>query len=175
MFRKNKKRKVHRFYRKAKKRKSSKVLEASIILVALLILIFGFSFFKKVIQSQEISGSSEDEELVFVRTQILNGCQKEGLAQRWSDGLRGLRVGNIVYDVIEIGNFEHSKAEQSLILDRTVHGKAAGPSTIALMTAQALGIEKANVLCKELKDNYQEIELTIVIGRDHDRLFHAER
>jgi hypothetical protein len=175
MLRKSKKRKVHRFYRKRKKRKSSKVLEASIILVAFLILIYGFSFFKKVSQSEETPGSSQDEELVFVRTQILNGCQKEGLAQRWSEGLRGLRVSNIVYDVIEIGNFEHSKTEQSFILDRTAREKEASPSKMAFLTARALGIDKENVLCKELKDNYQEIELTIVIGGDHERLFNPER
>jgi len=175
MFRKSKKRKVHRFYRKRKKQKSSKVLEASIVLVAFLILIYGFSFFKKVSQSEETSVSSQDEDLVFVRTQILNGCQKEGLAQSWSDGLRGLRVSNMVYDVIEIGNFEHSETERSFILDRTAHEKEAGPSKMAFLTAGALGIDKENVLCKELKDNYQEIELTIVIGRDHEGLFNLER
>jgi hypothetical protein len=174
MLRKNKKRKVHRFYRKKKKQKSSKFLEASIILVALLILIYGFSSFKKISQSEETADPNQDEDLIFVRTQILNGCQKEGLARRLAEGLEGLRVSNIVYDVIETGNFEYSKAEQSFILDRTAEEKEASPSKIALLTAQALGIDKENVLCKELKNNYQEIELTIVIGRDHERLFSPE-
>jgi hypothetical protein len=171
MFRKSKKRKAHRFYRKRRKPKSSRVLEASIILVAFLILVYGFSFFKKISQSEETAGPGQKEDLIFVRTQILNGCQKEGLAQRLAEGLRGLRVDNIVYDIIEIGNFEYSKAEKSFILDRTADEKEASPSKIALLTAQALGIDKQNVLCKELKDNYQEIELTIVIGGDHQRLF----
>jgi hypothetical protein len=175
MFRKSKKRKVRRFYRKRKKQKSSKVLEASIILVALLILIYGFSSFKKISQSEEIAAPNQDEDLIFVRTQVLNGCQKEGLSQRLAEKMRGLRVGNIVYDVIEMGNFEYSMAEQSLILDRTAEEKEASPSKIALLTARALGIDKKNVLCKELKNNYQEIELTIVIGRDHERLFGSER
>ena len=175
MFRKSKKRKVHRFYRKRKKQKSSRILEASIILVAFLILIYGFSFFKKISQSEETAALSQDEDFLFVRTQILNGSQEKGLAQRLAEGLRGLRVSNVVYDVVEIGNFEYSEAEQSFILDRTSDEKEASPSKIALLTALALGIDKENVLCKELKDNYQEIELTIVIGRDHERLFDQER
>jgi hypothetical protein len=170
MFRKSKKRKTQRFYRKRKKRQSSKVLEVSIILVAFLILVFGFSFFKKIGQIEEAPGLSQEDDLIFVRTQILNGCQKEGLAQRLAEGLRGLRVGNIVYDIIEIGNFEYSKAEQSFILDRRAGEEETSPSKIAFLTAEALGIDKQNVLCKELKDNYKEIELTIVIGGDHERL-----
>ncbi len=149
-------------------------MEASIILVAFLILIFGFSSFKKISQSEETSAPNQDEDLVFVRTQILNGCQKGGLARHLAEGLARLRVSNVFYDVIEIGNFEYSEAHQSFILDRSTDCKEAGPSKIALLTAQALGIDKENVLCKELKDNYQEIELTVVIGRDHQRLFSPE-
>jgi len=168
MFRKSKKRKVHRFYKKKRKQKSSKLLEISIVFVAFLILIYGFSFFKKISQSEATFRSTQGEELVFVRTQILNGSQKQGLAQRMADKLRGLKVGNIIYDVIQVGNFEYSKAEQSFILDRTAD-EEANPSEIALLTAQALGIEEENVLSKKLENNYQEIALTIVIGNDYQR------
>jgi hypothetical protein len=168
MLRKSKKRKVHRFYKKKKKQKSSKLLEISIVFVSVLILIYGFSFFKKISQSEATLRSTQGEELVFVRTQILNGSQKQGLAQRMADKLRGLKVDDIIYDVIQIGNFEYSKAEQSFILDRTADA-GAHPSEIALLTAQALGIEKENVLCKKLENNYQEIALTIVIGNDYQR------
>ena len=171
MFRKSKKRKVHRFYKKKKKQKSSKLLEISIVLVTVLILIYGFSFFKKISKCEATLRSTQGEELVFVRTQILNGSQKEGLAQGLADRLRELRVGNIIYDVIQVGNFEYSKAEQSFILDRTADEEETSPSEIALLTARALGIGKENVLGKELKNNYQEITLTIVIGKDYQRLF----
>jgi hypothetical protein len=168
MLRKSKKRKVHRFYKREKKQKSSKLLEISIVFVAFLILIYGFSFFKKISQSEATLRSTHDEELVSVRIQILNGSQKEGLAQSLADRLRKLRVGNIIYDVIQIGNIEYSKAEQSFILDRTAE-EEANPSEIALLTAQALGIDKENVLCKKLENNYQEIALTIVVSNDHQR------
>lgn len=143
-------------------------MEISIVFVAFLILIYGFSFFKKISQSEATLRSTHDEELVSVRIQILNGSQKEGLAQSLADRLRKLRVGNIIYDVIQIGNIEYSKAEQSFILDRTAE-EEANPSEIALLTAQALGIDKENVLCKKLENNYQEIALTIVVSNDHQR------
>jgi hypothetical protein len=172
MFGKNKKRKTSRFYkRKGKKEKSSKFLEISIILLTLLLLIYGFSFFKKISQSETTPIPTQNKELIFVRTQILNGSQKEGLAQKLADRLRDLRVDNIIYDVIQTGNFENLKPEQSFILDRAGDEEKADPSQIALLTAQALGMDKENVLCKKLENNYQEIALTIVIGNDYQRLF----
>ena len=144
-------------------------MEISLVLVTVLILIYGFSFFKKISQSEATLRSTHDEELVSVRIQILNGSQKEGLAQSLADRLRGLKMDNIIYDIIQIGNIDYSKAEQSFILDRTADEEEANPSEMALLTAQALGIDKENVICKKLKNNYQEIELTIVIGDDDQR------
>lgn len=138
--------------------------------MTLLLLIYGFSFFRKISQSAATLKLTQGEEPISVRTQILNWSQEEGLAQRLADKLREVRVGNIIYDVIQVGNLEHSKAEQSFILDRTAE-EEANPSRIALLTAQTLGIDKENVVCKKLKDNYQHIELTLIVGRDHQKLF----
>jgi len=96
------------------------------------------------------------------------------MAERLAERLKGLKVDNIIYDVIETGNFEYSKADttiKSFILDRAGDEGKANPSEIALQTAQALGISKENVISKKLENNYQEIELTIVIGNDYQRLF----
>jgi hypothetical protein len=145
--------------------------------LTLLLLIYGFSLLKKISQSEATLSPSQNEDLIFVRTQVLNGCQGKDLAQRVADKLRGMRVSNITYDIIQIGNFEDSKPEQSFILDRTGDEEEANlkiqtpcPSEIALRTAQALGIDKENVLCKKLNNNYQEIALTIVIGKDYQKL-----
>jgi hypothetical protein len=171
MFRKKKKRKFGKFYkRKEKKQKSSKFLELFIVFLTFLLLIYGFSFFKKISQGETTVRLTQGEEPIFVRTQILNWSQKEGLAQRLADKLREMRVGNIIYNIVQVGNLEHSKAEQSFIMDRTTE-EEANPSEIALLTAFALGIDKENVICKKLENNYQEIELTLVIGKDHQRLF----
>lgn len=153
-------------------------MEVSIIFLTILFLIYAFSFFKKVSQSETSLKPTQGKESIFVRTQILNGSQREGLADSLARRLKGLRVDNIIYDVIETGNFEYLKPEQSFILDRGVDEEKANlqtqtpcPSEVALQTALALGIDKENVLCKKLENNYQEIELTIVIGNDYPRLF----
>jgi hypothetical protein len=172
MFRK--KSKAHRFYRRKEKRRSSKLLEVSIVFLTILLLIYAFSFFKKISQSETIPKPTQSRESIFVRTQILNGSQKEGLAQKLADRLRELKVDNIIYDIIQTGNFEYLKPKQSFILDRAGDEEKGNPSEIALLTAQALGINKENVLCKKLENNYQDIALTIVIGRDsseYQRLF----
>jgi hypothetical protein len=176
MFRK--KSKTHRFYRKREKKRSSKFLEVAIVFLTILLLIYAFSFFKKISQSEAKLEPTQGKESIFVRTQILNGSQREGLADSLARRLKGLRVDNIIYDVIETGNFEYLKPEQSFILDRGVDEEKTNlktqtpcPSEIALQTAFALGIDKENVLCKKLENNYQEIELTIVIGNDYQRLF----
>jgi len=57
MFRKSRKRKVRKFYkRKEKKQKSSKFLELIIIFLTFLLLIYGFSFFRKISQSAATIG-----------------------------------------------------------------------------------------------------------------------
>jgi hypothetical protein len=162
----NKKRKTSRFYKRKARKQSSKLLEISIIFLTLLLLIYAFSFFKKISQSETTQKPTQSKEFIFVRTQILNGSQKEGLAQKLADRLRELKVDNIIYDVIQTGNFEYLKPKQSFILDRAGDVEKGNPSEIALLTAQALGIDKERVLCKKLENNYQEIALTIVIGSD---------
>ncbi len=170
MLRKSKTRKVRRFYRKKGKKKSSKVLEISIIFLTLLLLIYGLSFLKKISESGEPPRLTKDDELILVRIQILNGAQNEGLSQKLADRLKELKVNNIVYDVIQIGDSEYLRPEQSFILDRTVPKEEADPSEIALLTAEALRIDQENVLGKKLKNNYEDIALTIVIGEDYPHL-----
>ena len=149
-------------------------MEIPIILLTLLLLVYSFSFFKKISQSEPTQKQPQSKELVFVRTQILNGCKREGMAEKLADRLKVLRVENIIYDIIDTGNFEYSKTDslmQSFILDRTQDEEKADPSEVALLTAQVLGIGKDNVVCKKLENNYQEIDLTIVIGSDYQKLF----
>ena len=155
----------------------SKLLEISIVFLTLLILMYTFSFYKKLNQPE----AKEQKNLVFVRTQILNGCQKsagvnhtvhtsgsigENVAQRLAERLKRLKVNNIMYQIVEIGKLEDSVIRESLILDRLGGQKKGAPSEVALLTAEALGIRQRNVICKKLENNYQGISLTIVIGDD---------
>jgi hypothetical protein len=173
MTRKKKRSKVHRYYRKKRQRKpglktylGSKLVELSIILLVVLLVVFVFSLYQRLSQSE----AKEDEDLVLARIQILNGCNKEGVSQKLAERLRRMQVGNIVYQITEIEKLDDSVPEESLILDRLGERKSDKPSQVAILTAEALGIRKANVIYKSLNDNYQGIWLTIVIGKDGELL-----
>jgi len=188
MFKKDKRRKTYRYYRRKRRKKvglraylGSRLVEISIVFLTLLLLMYAFSFYRKLSQPE----AKEQKKLIFARTQILNGCQKstgvnhtvhtagsigEDVAQRLAQRLKRLKVNDIVYQIVEIGKLEDSVIRESLILDRLGDQKKGLPSEVALLTAEALGIRQRNVICKKLENNYQGISLTIVIGDDWEIL-----
>lgn len=173
MSKKSKRRKVYRYYRRKRPKKSglrtyvsSKLLEICIVLLAVVLLIYGFSFYRKLSQTE----AKEQENLVLARAQILNACGKKDLAHKVARRLRRMKVDNIVYQITEVEKLEDSAPEESLILDRLGDEENETPSEVALLTAGALGIHERNVICKRLEDNYRGISLTIVIGGDGEML-----
>ena len=177
---KNRKRtKVYRYYRRKRRKKGglraylgSKLVEISIVFLSLLLLIYAFSLYIKLSQPE----AKEQKHLVFVRTQILNGCQKsagsmgEGVARRVAERLKRMKVNNMVYQIVEIGDLKDAAPRESLILDRLGDQKKGALSEVAFLTAEALGIPQRNVIYKKLENNYQGISLTIVIGDDWEIL-----
>lgn len=102
------------------------------------------------------------------------------MAQKIGKRLMQLKVDNISYEIMETEkcNFgsmglEDSLVKESLIIDRIGNKKKDLPSEVALLTARALDISPQNVVYKELKNNYQDISLTILIGNDFRILFPA--
>jgi hypothetical protein len=195
MFKKDRRRKSYRFYRRGKRKKfgfwarlGSKFLWVSIVFLTILILIYAFSFYQKLSQPE----AKEQKNPVLVRVQILNGCSNsavprgEDVALKLAKRLEQLsagsigKVNNMVYEIVEIEKcdfgsigVEDSLAKESLILDRLGDEKNSSPSEVALLTAQALGISRQNVITKKLKNNYQDVSLTIWIGDDYKILFPA--
>jgi hypothetical protein len=173
MSKKIKRKKVYRYYRRRRPKKpslrtylSSKLLEISIVFLTILLVLFVFSFYKKLSQPE----AKEQGSLVLARTQILNGCQKEDVAQRVAERLNRMKVNNVRYQITEIKKLKDSAPKESLILDRLGDQNKGGPSEVALLTAEALGIDPQNVIYKKLDDNYRGISLTIVIGTDGEIL-----
>jgi hypothetical protein len=173
MSRKKKRRKVYRYYRRKRSKKSglwaylgSKLLGICIIFLALVLVLYAFSFYKRVSQTE----AKEQQNLVLARTQILNACEKEGLGDKVAHRLERMKVDNIVYEIMGIEKLKDSAPEESLILDRLADKEDQGPSQVALLTAEALGIPRRNVICKRLEDNYLGIWMTIVIGGDGEML-----
>jgi len=140
----------------------SRLLEISIALAAILLLLYVFSLYKRLSQPE----AKEQKELVFARTQILDGYRREGAADKVAEKLKGMRAHNVVYQIVEIGDLKDSAPRESLVLDRLGCEKTGAPSEVALVAADALGIDRGRVICKRLENNYRAISLTIVIGDD---------
>jgi hypothetical protein len=176
MSKKKKRRKVYRYYRRKRPKKvswrtylGSRLLEITIAFAAILLLLYAFSLYKRWGQPE----AKKQKELVFARTQILDGFQKEGVAEKVAEKLEGLRVHNVVYQIVEIGKLDDSAPRESLILDRLGCNEKGAPSETALLAAEALGIGRRRVICRKLENNYHAISLTIVIGDDWEKLLPA--
>ncbi len=195
MFWKRKKR-THRYYRKTKRTKAnfwtkagSKFLWATIAFLIILLGIYAFSFYRKLSQPEASDfGSSTRDQVKHInaRIQILNGCSEprgKEFAQKITKKLEQFKSDLIGYEIVKSGNYdfgsaglEDSLVNESLILDRTGGGKDGAPSEAALITARILGIKPQNVTPKKLKNNYQDIMLTILVGNDYKTLLsHASR
>ena len=144
----------------------SRLLEITIALAAILLLLYVFSLYKRLSQPE----AKEQKELVFARTQILDGYGRKGAAGKAAEKLKEMRVRNFVYQIVEIGDLRDSTPGESLILDRMGCQKTGEPSEVALAAADALGIDRERVICRKLENNYRAISLTIVIGDDWERL-----
>jgi len=189
MFGKNK-RKTHRYYRRSKRIKvnfwyklGSKLLWFAIAFLTVLLLVYAFSFYKKLSQPEasEFGSPADDPGKLFsARVQILNGCttsKDPDLARKMARKLELFKTSHIRYEVVNLGKcdfastgLEDSLSNESMIIDRTEAGKDGSPSEIALLTAGALGIKPVNVICRKLKDNYQDVTLTVLIGNDYKTL-----
>lgn len=174
MSRETKRKKNFRYYRRRRLKKtslrkylSSKLVEFSIVLLVVILSVYAFSLFKKLHQPTV----KQQEDLVFTRTQILNTSHRDNAVKAVIERLKGMKSNNIAHQIVEVDDLETSGPKESMILDRMGDQKGKKPSQIALLTAEALGIQARNVICKELEDNYQGISLTIVIGDDWKVLF----
>lgn len=173
MSRATKRRKNFRYYRRRRLKKTgiwkylgSKLVSFSIFLLTVFLAVYAFSFFtevrRPVVQRQE--------DLVFTRTQILNASHRQEAVRLVAERLSRMRADNVAHQIVEVGESEAFGDGESMILDRSADQGEETPSRVALLTARALGIPTRNVVCKELKDNYQGISLTIVIGSDWEVL-----
>ncbi len=165
-----KRKKSYRYYRRRRLKKTSltkylglRLIEVSIVLAAIFVAVYAFSFLKKVRQPTV----KQQEDLIFARTQILKASPDGDDAVRVVvERLKNMKANNVAHQVVEVGDLEAFGGGESMILDRTGGTGKKRPSRVALLTAEALGIPARNVVCKELKDNYRGISLTIVIGSD---------
>lgn len=126
---------------------------------------YTFSFVKRLTQTEAV-GSPEP---LLIRLQILNGCGVPGAAQDVAEFLLTQEAEEIIFDVIDVGNFTDTDVSRSLIWDRI------GEETTALKVAHLIGIEKEDVSYHLLKNNYLDIKVTLILGSDYQKILGEEK
>ena len=115
---------------------------------------------KRLTQTEAI-GSPEP---ILIRLEVLNGCGEPGAAQKVRDFLLTQEFKGINFDVINVGNFKDHKVAETLIWDRT------GSMDNTWKTAQLLGIKKDNVSYNFLQKNYLDVEISLILGKDYQKI-----
>lgn len=126
---------------------------------------YTFSFVKRLTQTEAV-GSPEP---LLIRLQILNGCGVPGAAQDVAEFLLTQEAEEIIFDVIDVGNFTDTDVSRSLIWDRI------GDETTALKVAHLIGIKKEDVSYHLLKNNYLDIKVTLILGSDYQKILGEEK
>jgi len=159
--------KARKFYKKGKARKGSgsKSLSLFIFVLGLVVLAYTFSFVKRLTQVEAVGGP----EPVSVRMNVLNGCGVPGAARDVQKYLLENQFEGMVFDVIEVGNFDDTSLSHTLLWDR------AGDEEMAFKIAQSLGIEKDKVSYQHLKNNYLDIKVSLILGADYQEIFLEEK
>ena len=141
--------------------------EFFIIFLSLVVVIYGFSFVKRLTQNK----AEGMPKLATLRVQVLNGCGINKAAARVAEKLReyNLSSENLIFDVIDQRNFKDSLVTQTLIVDRV------GNPKIAEQVADLLGIDRSNIIMDILKDNYLDLNLSLILGKDYQKLFFKKK
>jgi hypothetical protein len=162
MFKKKKKGRNYRFYHKKTKGKTpSKLKEILILGLALFLLVYIFSLAKKLNQNQA-QGKSESQA---IRMQIVNGTKEKEAGPYVSSLLLKKSSDTLIFDILAIENLEDTALTPSLVLDRTKQGEKGE------IVAQFLGISPSNLILKPDSDNYQGVDVTVILGNDYKKLF----
>lgn len=145
-------------YRQRFQVKSAPMWEALIVVLLGCVMIYTYSFAKKIGFAETTAESSGPPQLV--RVQVLNGCGLPGIAKQTSDELRTAGHVGFEFDVVEQGNFATFDVEETLVLDR---GQAA---EAALEIAAMYGLPRDRVVRQPLHDNILDIEVSVLLGKD---------
>lgn len=159
-----------KFYKKGKVRKKtgSRSLSFFILILGLVVLVYTFSFVKRLTQTEAI-GSPEP---ILVRMEILNGCGVPGAAHKVRDFLLTQEFESVTFDVKDVGNFSDTDISETVIWDRV------GDVNTVQKVAQVLGIKKENVSYHVLKEKHLKIlgvQITLILGSDYQKIFREEK
>ncbi len=161
MFKRKGKVKSYRFYQKrSKKKRGSRFLDLGIALLGLLTILFVLSSIKRLTQTQA-EGSLRTTPL---RVQILNASGQK-LNPEIIKLIEEKDLSPYYLVVVEQKDFSDSLVKESLLLDRM------GEKMISRQVAEKLGLKRENILIEKLESNYLNINYTLILGQDYQKLF----
>ena len=136
------------------------LLNAAIVFLSVLLLVLIVALGTRIIYPRIVNERAEQESPLIsevIQLEVLNGCGISGIANRFTSVLRSNG-----FDVVETGNFDHFKLQQTIVISRS------GTIKNAMQVAKALGVDEVNVLREESPDFY--LDVTVVIGHDFEQL-----
>ena len=137
---------------------SNLFLNIIIIVLSVLIIFLVYSLIIKIDRTDEaaIEGNNKTASAI-VQLEVLNGCGASGVAEKFTDYLRQSN-----FDVVLIGNYRSFDIDKSMVIDRT------GNKANAIKVAEALGIDKTNII-QQINNDYF-LDVSLVIGKDYSQL-----
>lgn len=132
----------------------SRLLDAAILLTTGLVCLFVFSLSTRLGYSR----SEKRETPIIVRTQVLNACGRAGLAARTSERLGQLAVGQLRFDVVDVGNFNRTDIRRSFVVNHHLSSQQVR-AIVAALDIGPVDIVEADPRVSDLG-----LDLTIVLG-----------
>jgi len=133
-----------------------RLLDFGIVLAALLICIFVFSFSTRLSYSRPQVREAPE----IVRVQILNGSGHPGLARRVADRMAQLAVGRMRFDMIDVGNSDRTDVKRSLVINRRLK-----TDQLRDILAQ-LNVGDVEVVDGTQRANDLGVDLTLLLGKN---------
>jgi hypothetical protein len=128
------------------------------ILIGLVILMTWSIYDKLRSERTEIVEEKNDEVASeIIQVEVLNGCGVTGIADRFTDYLRGKN-----FDVVNTGNYYSFDVDETMVIDRI--GNIANAKKIA----ESLGIKPEKVFSQLNQDYF--LDVTVIIGKDYHKL-----
>lgn len=130
-----------------------------IFLLGTLIIYMSYSIYVKLWGAEKVIEVADNKETPseIIQVEVLNGCGISGVADMFTDYLRGQN-----FDVVNIDNYVSFDINESMVIDRI------GNIANAKKVAESLNINKKNVI-QQLNDDYF-LDVTIIIGKDYYKL-----
>jgi len=134
-------------------------LNIVLILLSAIIIFLTYSLILNIqtVAEQNDPDSGKIQPSKIIQLEVLNGCGKEGIADKLTSYLR-----ENDFDVVRTGNYRSFDVDYSLIIDRL------GNMANAKKVAKALGVSEDHII-QQLNEEYF-LDVTFIIGKDYNNL-----